>query len=133
MNETAIREYVAVLQEAMSLQNWRLTLTFEKPTLTTSPYIVAQMDMLPEAHECLLRINRKRCRRLTRRNQRQVLVHELCHLILFPAMHAQDHLYRVRHKSGGGAGLMSDIWEQVNDDFAMRIADHLPLPPRGMF
>lgn len=128
----AIAAYVADLQENMRLCQWHLAVMNEPPPLKATRAVIW---IATEAHEADLYVDPAVFPSLSRAKQRQVLVHELCHLILEPLcqMVQVTGQTKAREKRGGAAlnEVVRLAAEHANDDFAWLIAEHQPLPPRG--
>jgi hypothetical protein len=128
----AIAEYVAELQENLRLCGWHLEVMDGPPPRRDSN---ATTWVARQAHEADIYIDPVHFPRLSRSKQRQVLVHELCHLIVEPFCQVVGATGMSRGKGREAKrvadSLVDDAMERMNDDFAWLLAEHQPLPPRG--
>lgn len=130
---SALVDYVATLQAEMRLHHWHLAVHRES---APEPHDASQACtwIAHEAHEARIYVNRRHFEHRRRHQQRQIVVHELCHLILEPVDQAWREIHRPSKDAKAERSLRELVrlaTEKANDDFAHRIAEHMPLPPRG--
>ena len=129
----ALRDYIAELQANLRLQGWVIDVERD-PSPAPHDKARACTWITSEAHEATIYVNPVVFPALTRVEQRQVVVHELCHLILEQMDQAVRTGFRPRGR-GDGAAAVKELarlaMEKANDDFAWIIAEHQPLPARG--
>lgn len=124
----AIADYTGRLQEQLRLCVWRVTIASRFAPKKREAWAVIYIQ--DEAHVAEISIGRDFLG-LSRTDQRQVLVHELCHLVLEPVSWAIDRNSKPLGKNNHAAGNLHPAMEVANDDFAFLLAEHLPLPPKG--
>jgi hypothetical protein len=121
--------YLHDLQKRMLLGHWKLILWRKRPS-GADENAAAGVVCQGSGHQAFIFLNEE-FDAATRTEQREVIVHELVHLHLFPM---RDHL----HKQFGD---WTDAWpvlrdahlsheEYAVDDLARIIAPSLPLPPK---
>lgn len=112
--------YVAEVQHAMRLEHWNIFVS-----RSTEKRDEAAVRISEDHHEVELRASAGLFTK-PRWYQRQVITHELCHLIMTPYEHVVADTCQPRKVASRS---LDRVCEHVVDDFAWLLAPSMPMPP----